>query len=152
MIKLLNLCSWSRAKQRSGSQILLRGFVCTGVRELHIACGFGQPHRTHILRIQWGVMNARGISHFDMWFVRVQYVFVRMCEPCLVVLVWFAWVLQTVWVIQQDDSYCYWMRQRSVIPSVHPSIPASLCVGRARLERERGRRSGLAFLEGNTEW
>lgn len=49
------------------------------------------------------------------------------------------WVLQTVRVIQQDDSCSYWMRQRSVIPSVHPSIPPSLCAGRASLERGRRR-------------
>lgn len=34
-------------------------------------------------------------------------------------------VLQTLRMIQQDDSYTYWMRQCSVIPSIHPSIPAS---------------------------
>lgn len=44
------------------------------------------------------------------------------------------WVLQTVRVIQQDDSYSYWMRQRSVIPSVHPSFP--LCGEGKPRERE----------------
>lgn len=45
-------------------------------------------------------------------------------------------VLQTVRVMQQDDSYNYWMRQRSVI-SVHPSFLESLGAGRARLDRGR---------------
>lgn len=76
---------------------------------------------------------------------------VHVCEHVCAVLCGVVWVLQTVRVMLQDDSYNYWMRQRSVIVSVHPSFPASLCAGRASLERGR-RRNGSVFLEGIPEW
>lgn len=69
---------------------------------------------------------------------------VRVCEHVSALLGGVVWVLQTVPVMLQDDSYNYGMRQRSVIVSVHPSFPASLCVGRASLKRGR-RRNGMGW-------